>query len=344
MTALLFPESIANDSTDEKTTVFDLHCDTLDRLALSGDPTVPGGFYEHDKDAPRERMSSLDSNDAHMSLEHMQKFNWCQCFAVFVPDEARGSAAWSIFDRVTRFWESELARCSSALRNVRSVNEIAKAFAENKVAGMLTVEGLSFLEDDGSAEERLNAMVEHGVRMATLTWNDRNALGSGNNTTGGLTAFGRSMVRALEERDIAVDASHLNIQGFRDLLEVVQKPFACSHSNARAVCGHPRNLEDWQLREVADRGGIVGLNFFNGFLTDSGNEATPDDVLRHIDRILNVAGEHVLALGSDYDGSDVPNWLDPCDKVADLHCLLVREFGTSVAEAIFHENAERFFA
>lgn len=327
-----------------KPKVFDLHCDTLDRLALSGDPTVPGGFYEHDAGVPRDRMSRLDDNDAHISLARMARFDWCQCFAVYVPDELRGDAAWSLFKRVRRFWESETDRCSAKVARVRDAAGAAAAFEQGISAAMLTVEGCSFLEDDAQAEPRLDALAEAGVRMATLTWNGPNALGSGNDTFDGLTSFGRRMIRGLEERGIVVDASHLNDAGFRDLLAVAERPFACSHSNARAVCPHPRNLEDWQLREIAERGGIVGLNFYNAFLRDDGAEATPDDVLRHVDHILNVAGEGLLTLGSDYDGSDVPRWLDPCDKVADLHALLAREFGAAIAERIFHGNAERFFA
>lgn len=327
-----------------KLKVFDLHCDTLDRLALSGDPTVPGGFYEHDAGVPRDRMSRLDDNNAHISLARMARFDWCQCFAVFVPDELRGDTAWSLFERVRRFWASETDRCSAKVARVRDAVGAAAAFEQGRSAAMLTVEGCSFLEDDAQAETRLDAIAEAGVRMATLTWNGPNALGSGNDTSCGLTPFGRRMIRGLEERGIVVDASHLNDAGFRDLLAVAERPFACSHSNARAVCPHPRNLEDWQLREIAERSGIVGLNFYNAVLREDGAEATPDDVLRHVDHMLNVAGEGLLALGSDYDGSDVPRWLDPCDKVADLHALLAREFGAAIAERIFHGNAERFFA
>lgn len=327
-----------------KPKVFDLHCDTLDRLALSGDPTVPGGFYEHDAGVPRDRMSRLDDNDANISLARMARFDWCQCFAVYVPDELRGDAAWSLFERVRRFWESETDRCSAKVARVRDAAGAAAAFEQGRSAAILTVEGCSFLEDDAQAEQRLDALAEAGVRMATLTWNGPNALGSGNDTSCGLTPFGRRVIHGLEERGIVVDASHLNDAGFRDLLAVAERPFACSHSNVRAVCPHPRNLEDWQLREIADRGGIVGLNFYNAFLREDGAEATPDDVLRHVDHMLNVAGEDLLALGSDYDGSDVPRWLDPCDKVADLHALLAREFGAAIAGRIFHGNAERFFA
>lgn len=351
--------------------VFDLHCDTLDRLCLSGDASVPGGFFEHDAGVPRARMSRLDSNDAALSLERMAAYRWCQCFAVYVPDVLRGAEAWDLFCRVEGFWRAEVQRCaagdgfagaagalgdaasgapasaaSAAAGTIAVADDEASAqaaFARHASAGMLTVEGMSFLEDDASAAERLDGLERAGVRMATLTWNGPNALGSGNDTDQGLTAFGRSVVRELERRGIVVDASHLNQRGFRDLLEVAQAPFACSHSNARAVCDHPRNLEDWQLREVADRGGIVGLNYFNGFLREDGGDAAPDDLLRHADHMLNVAGERVLALGSDFDGSDIAPWLDSCEKVARLRELFVREFGEEVTLNVFWNNAARFF-
>lgn len=327
-----------------KLKVFDLHCDTLDRLVLSADPMAPGGFFEHDEGVPRDRMSRLDDNDAHVSLDRMASFDWCQCFAIYVPDVLRGEQAWHIFTQVEAFWRSELARCADKLVQVGSACEVQQAFSEGKSAGILTVEGCSFLEDDGTAEMRLDAMVHSGVKMATLTWNGVNALGGGVETDADLTPFGKRMVRAMEDRGIVVDASHLNAVGLDELLNVAEKPFVCSHSNARAVCGHPRNLTDSQLRELSAKGCIVGLNFFNEFLNPFGDEATPDDVLRQVERMLHIGGEGFLALGSDYDGSDVPQWLDPCSKVADLHTLLVREFGDSIANKICFDNAANFFA
>lgn len=115
-----------------KLKVFDLHCDTLDRLALSGDPTVPGGFYEHDAGVPRDRMSRLDDNDANISLARLACFDWCQCFAVYVPDELRGDAAWSLFERAALLGERDgslqrqgrtCARCRRCRRRVRAGEE-----------------------------------------------------------------------------------------------------------------------------------------------------------------------------------------------------------------------------
>lgn len=323
--------------------VFDLHCDTLDRLALSGDPAAPGGFYEHDRRVPRARMSRLADNDAHISLARTAAFRWTQCFAVFVPDEVRGDGAWAFYRRVQRFWEMQRIECRETLAEVRNVADIDAAHEADRTAGLLTVEGAAFLEDDGTAEGRLDALAADGVRMVTLTWNGRNALGSGHDTREGLTAFGRACVRELEDRAIAVDVSHLNDEGFKDVCACARRPFAASHSNARAVCGHPRNLADWQLRELADCGGVAGLNFCGKFLSDVHADPTPDDVLRHLDHVLTVAGEDVPALGSDYDGCDVPTWLNPCNRVADLRTLVESEFGPTIAQKLFHDNATAFF-
>lgn len=323
--------------------VFDLHCDTLDRLAFHGDASVPGGFAAHDARIPAHRMATLADNDAHVSLARTGGFAWCQCFAAFIPDEVRGDEAWTLFRRVRSVLERELERCGDKLAQARTMAEADAALAAGKTAAMFTVEGASFLEDDGAAEGRLDALAGAGVRMVTLTWNGPNALGSGNDTSHGLTGFGRSCVGELERRGIIVDVSHLNDAGFKDVCATARRPFAASHSNARAVCGHPRNLADWQLRELDDCGGIAGLNFCTQFLTDRLADPTRDDVLRHVDHVLETAGEDVLALGSDYDGCDVPSWLEPCDRIGALHELLACEFGRDIADKVFFRNARDFF-
>ena len=332
------------DAGDGRLRVFDLHCDTLDRLAFHGDASVPGGFAAHDAHAPAHRMATLSDNDAHVSLVRAAAFAWCQCFAAFIPDVVRGAEAWALFERVRGVWERELERCDDKLARARAMADVDAAHEAGKTAGIFTVEGASFLEDDAAAEGRLDALADAGVRMVTLTWNGSNALGSGNDARHGLTGFGRTCVGELERRGIVVDVSHLNDAGFKDVCAVASRPFAASHSNARAVCGHPRNLADWQLRELADRGGIAGLNFCTQFLTDRIGDPTRDDVLRHVDHVLETVGERVLALGSDYDGCDVPSWLDPCDRIGALHELLAAEFGRAVADRVFSQNARDFFA
>lgn len=331
------------DAPDARLRVFDLHCDTLDRLAFHGDPFVSGGFAEHDAHIPAAQMSALADNACSVSLSRTEGFAWCQCFAAFIPDVVHGDAAWELFERVRAVLARELERSGDKLAQACGMPEVDAAHREGKTAAVLTVEGASFLEDDRAAEGRLDALTAAGVRMVALTWNGPNALGSGNDTRHGLTGFGRVCVGELERRGIVVDVSHLNDAGFKDVCNVSARPFAASHSNARSVCGHPRNLADWQLRELADRGGIVGLNFCTQFISVDHDDPTHDDVLRHVDHILETAGEDVLALGSDYDGCDVPSWLGPCDRIGSLHELLSRQFGRAIADKVFFENAHGFF-
>ena len=335
-------EDLAHD--DTRLRVFDLHCDTLDRLVLVHDPDAPGGFAEQFAGGNLSRMRTLADNDAHISLARMSAYAWCQCFAIFVPDGLDPQASWQFYLRIYDYFADQMRECEGSVVQVRTTSDIDACFDARKAAALLTIEGAPFLSSEVDSEARLDTLAEQGVSMVTLTWNGENALGSGHDSRHGLSAYGRSMVRELEMRAIAIDVSHLNDEGFKDVCRVATKPFAASHSNARAVCGHPRNLEDWQLRELADRGGIAGLNFCCDFLSETHAQPTHSDVLRHVDHVLEVAGENVCALGSDYDGCDIPTWLDSCDKIGDLYTLLADEFGEVIAQKIFFDNAYNFFA
>ena len=205
---------------------------------------------------------------------------------------------------------------------------------------MLTVENGSAL---AGRLERIETLAKDGVRMLTLTWNGENELGSGNETDHGLSPFGREAVRELERQGILVDASHLNDRGFDDLLGVAEKPFVASHSNARAVCGHKRNLTDEQIRELVRRKCLIGLNFYSAFLREDGCPATPDDLWRHAVHFLELGAEHCLALGSDADGADLPPCLDGPSAFAGLYqYFLDRGLPPALADRIFWKNALSF--
>ena len=180
--------------------------------------------------------------------------------------------------------------------------------------------------------------------MVTLTWNGENAIGSGSQTDHGLTAFGREAVRELIRWGIVLDVSHLNDRGFWDLMEETDGPVAASHSNARAMCPHRRNLTDRQAREIARRGGLVGLNYYSPFLRSDGRAAEFEDVYRHAAHFLELGLEHCLALGSDFDGADLPPCLDGCEKVPELGRYLEEKLGRDTAEKVLWKNAWDFFA
>ena len=163
-------------------------------------------------------------------------------------------------------------------------------------------------------------------------------------TDHGLSDFGREAIRELERAGIIIDVSHLNDRGFDDLLETAEKPFAASHSNARAVCGHKRNLTDGQIAEMVRRGCLIGLNYYNAFLREDGQPASLDDLWRHVEHLLELGAEHCLALGSDADGADIPPCLGSPSKCAGLYqYFLDRGLSPAQSDGILWKNALNFF-
>jgi len=264
--------------------VFDAHADTLTELTDRGydlDAGPPGSHL----DFPRCAEGVLDA----------------QVFTCFVHPRhvgrdaaARVRAQLDTFDRQQARFPHRIARC------VRR-GDIAAARASGRLAAVLAIEGGHALEND------LSVLVEfhrRGVRSLTLTWNNGNEWADGCGEPprhGGLSARGRQILTALEALGWVVDISHVAPATFDAALAQVTRPPIASHSCARALRDHPRNLTDMQLRDLAAAGGVVGLNVYPTFLRAEG-EATLEDVVAHALHLLEVAGEAHVALGCDYDG------------------------------------------
>lgn len=173
-------------------------------------------------------------------------------------------------------------------------------FDPEKINIVLSLEGVSPVIDK---IENLHAFRALGIRAATLTWNHENYVGCGVFGDSGLTDFGKEFVRECEDLSVIVDVSHLNVAGFKDVAQIAEKPFIASHSNVRSVREHPRNLYDWQIKEIIDRKGFIGVNFYSEFIAESRNRADQIAALvRHFDEFLNLGAEDVLGFGSDWDG------------------------------------------
>lgn len=306
--------------------LFDLHCDTLTRNCYPP--------YE-------EETETLDNPAFHLALSKVPAgTKWVQCFAVFVPDDRRGDAAVAFFDRAAASFCRQAEAHQDRMSACRSFAEMEAAVNAGKIAGLLTVEGGAAL---AGKLERVRKLYDAGVRMMTLTWNGPNELASGHDTRSGFSAFGREAVAEMERLGIIVDISHLNDQGFEELLPFAQKPFAASHSNARAVCGHRRNLPDEFIREMVRREGLIGLTYCRPFLSDDGRGSL-DDLYRHVCHFLELGAEKCIALGSDYDGAGIHEDLDSVEKSLRIgDYLTAHGISREVADAICFENAWRFF-
>lgn len=168
-----------------------------------------------------------------------------------------------------------------------------------KIACVLSVEGGEAIEGNLDALERLYA---RGVRAMTLTWNNKNELAypATGYSRRGLTKLGKAAVQRMGELGIALDVAHLNDAGIDDALEIASRPLFASHSNARAVYESKRSLSDRHIREIASAGGLVCINFYPRQLCKG--EAKSDDIIRHIEHAVSLAGTGHVGVGSDFDG------------------------------------------
>ena len=208
--------------------------------------------------------------------------------------------------------------------------------------------------------EKLENFYKRGVRMMTLTWNFENSIGFGNkritengefvryvpDLDNGLKPFGFEVVEKMEELGMIIDVSHLSDAGIYDIIDMAKKPFVASHSNARAVCNHVRNLTDEMIKKMADRGCIAGLNFYPEFLSgDFSNrekKAYIEDAVEMLKYMVKVGGGEFAALGSDYDGFDgTLEWKDASGTESLIDAMERERFSQSLIENITYKNALR---
>ena len=299
--------------------LFDLHCDTLYRAYME--------------------KSMLFNDDFHISFNksgYIEKY--IQCLAVWIPDEYRGENAEKLF-----------SGCVSKLHEQIKDTDIIQCktgadFEKVKKTGVvLTVESGAAL---GGKLENIRKYADMGVKMMTLTWNGTNELGDGVGVenAGGLSEFGRKAVKELEKNKIILDISHASEKLFYDVAEIAESPLVASHSNAKKLCSHRRNLTDEQFEIIRKSGGMVGLNFCIDFLNDKAEKSSMNDVLRMAEYFLSQGGEKCIAMGGDFDGADVPKDLNGIEKMADLYEMFLKYYSESVVEDIFFNNAFAFFS
>jgi len=300
--------------------VFDGHCDTIYRCYTRGD-----GFRE---------------NTGHLDLARMCAHGpWAQFFAIFWSKEEGTRPLFQVFREQAALFEREIRNHADVVAHCRTAAELEEAWRMGKQAAFLSVEGAELLACD---EQALEQAYHLGVRAVNLTWNFENAL-SGSNAEAsekGLTAKGRSFVRKMEQLGMLIDVSHLSDPGFWDVLEETNGPIFASHSNARAVWPHKRNLTDAQFTAIIERHGTAGINMSADFL---GADPGVDDIVRHIEHWFSLGGENNVSLGGDWDGiSRTPK--DICgiqnlDRLAER--LLQLNYREQQVHGLFYQNLMR---
>lgn len=219
-----------------------------------------------------------------------------------------------------------------------SYGDVARAVGDGKVAALLSIEGADVIEGDLGVLRMFHRM---GVRMVGLVHSLRNILADGvsdSRTGGGLSELGVKVVEELDRLGILIDVSHLSDAGFWDLMEIAKGPVVASHSNSRTVCNHPRNMTDEMIEALADRGGVMGVNFALSFVHPT--HATVERVVDHIDHIVELVGPSHVGLGSDFDGiRATPEGLEDVSKMPNITRELVRrEYPEDDIRKILGEN------
>lgn len=301
--------------------LFDLHCDTA------------GALYKNSK--------NLKSNRLHVDLERGSAFEeWCQVFAFFVPDGLCREDRTELFLDTYAYFEKQLEENSDRVTLCKHSGDMAYALENGRAAAIYSVENGAALGGDLNA---LYFCAGIGVKLISLTWNGENELAHGCASAGGLKPLGVEAVRIIDALGITVDVSHLNEEGFWQVLELVSRPPVATHSNSRAVQENARNLTDAQLAAIAEAGGIAGINLYPPFLSGSPS-AGFDDILRHVYHSLEVGGENVLAFGADFDGAAMDAKWDGIQRLPDIYDYLsAHGLSDGVLDKIFFKNAYDFF-
>ncbi|GLS85531.1 peptidase M19 [Cypionkella aquatica] len=239
-----------------------------------------------------------------------------------------------------------------AIRLCRSTAEIAAARAAGAIAAILHIEGTEGIAENLDA---LHVFHAAGLRSLGPVWSRPNIFGHGvpfnfpasPDTGAGLTEAGMRLVWECDALGVLVDLSHLNEAGFWDVARISTKPLVATHSNAHAVTASTRNLTDRQLDAIRASGGLVGLNFGCSFLRSDGvkNPATgPEVMLRHLDHLLAHLGEDGVALGSDFDGTMIPDFITDASGLPHLTDALKSHYGAALTEKLCWNNWQTLLA
>lgn len=264
--------------------IIDMHCDTISAI------------YAKDEE--------LLENNGHFDIKRALAVSIkVQIFALFTMPAESNHALRQILKQLDKF-QLELGKNPEYLYQVNSYQDIENSSAEQKIGGILHLEGGEAL---GIDTEILRQLYRLGLRSLGLTWNNRNQLADGlyeGEKAGGLSLKGREIIAEMNKLGMILDLSHLAVRGFYEALEYYQYPVMVSHANARALCKHWRNLDDQQLKALASNGGVIGINQVVNFVKDGEGSCKLDELIDHIVYIAGLIGIEHVGLGSDFDGAE----------------------------------------
>lgn len=321
----------------ERVLTLDTHCDTPMLFAQGVD------FGSRDKRLLVDLHKMYEGRqDATIMVAYLPQPKPGERFADAVPFKTDSPTAYAdlIFDKI----EAMVAANSSSVAIARTPQELA----DNKIKGLKSVmlgieNGLALGHDLAN----IGRFRQRGVVYITLCHNGDNDIcdsARGCNTHGGVSQFGADVIAEMNRRGVMVDLSHASESSFYDALAMSRLPIVCSHSSSRALCDHPRNLTDDQMKALAAKGGVAQTTLYHGFLRTDG-EATVLDALAHLDHAIAVMGIDHVGIGTDFDGDGgVKGFADSSEAISFTRRLLARRYSEADIQKIWGGNFMRVMA
>ena len=302
--------------------MIDLHCDTIMQLL---DHPDSGDLYR---------------NTWKIDIEKLQKaHSKVQDFALFI-NLGKTTNPYGRYEEMRNLCTTQIHLYGEHIQHVLSYQDVESVYASGKIGALMSIEEGGVL---GGDLDKLKQAYQDGVRLITLTWNYPNGLGEPHcgEQHKKLTPKGIEFVEAMQDLGIIVDCSHLNDAGTEQLGDILDVPFIASHSNSREVTAHTRNLPDNLIKLIANKGGVIGLNFAQSFLGTS-PVSRIEDIVKHGLYLINKGGEDVVALGTDFDGIKPDTEIKDASEMYRLYDAF-KEAGLSVdqCEKLFWKNADR---
>lgn len=299
--------------------VIDLHCDAL--WKLSGAKGKLSYESSHELDTNKKRL-----------IEGNVKV---QCFAIFIEPDVKSDEKFQAALTQIDYFHQEVLRKNKEMKHIKRWEDF-ETLQDGEIGAMLTLEGVDPIGNDLS---KLRILYELGIMSVGLTWNYGNLAADGAKEPrgGGLTLFGKEVVKLNNENHVFTDVSHLCERSFWDCIDIADYPIA-SHSNARALCDHPRNLTDEQIKAMFAKGGLIHVVYHPHFLREDG-KATIADVVKHIDHLCSLGGVDKIGLGSDFDGIDEKVvGLEDASKTQQLIEVLLKHFTEDEVRGFAYKN------
>ncbi|MYL43800.1 dipeptidase [Virgibacillus salexigens] len=284
--------------------VIDTHCDALVKMQVS-------------KREKNQLLNYKDSRQLTSNFLELQKGEVIvQFFAIFIKPYVPFEKKWDYALEQIDIFHTEIINKNPAMRHIKNWKEIEN-LKKGEIGAVLTLEGA---DPFGRNLDKLDYLYRSGILLIGLTWNHANHCGDGAGVTnaGGLTSFGKEVIKRNNTQGVFTDVSHASVKGFWDTIEIAEFLIA-SHSNVRSICDHPRNLYDDQIISMIDRKGLIHVVYNPPFIKEKQN-ATISDLIKHIDHLCSLGGVNNIGFGSDFDG--IKATVNKLEKASDYQNLI----------------------